>query len=285
MAANSSLDKRHEMLEFGTVHGATQEVRVNRLEERLYPLVPFPHRHDFYHLVVVISGRGRHEIDFQAYRVGPYQSFFMKPGQVHSWQMHPNTKGFVVEFGAAALFEQSADHLPDHIDLSEVTSSRRDWFFGLLELMLNEYENHGTDFEKSLRHFLVPVLVELSRAAQNNKGKGSKVKLASDPLVAKFAELVEQNFRTEHGVTFYARHLKTTPKAITMRVTRSLGKSARAVIQERFLLESKRLLAYSDLSISQIAYELGFEDPNYFARFVKKATGLSPGAFRQKARS
>ena len=280
MAADRPQDKLHEMHEFGTVYGATQEVRVNRLEDRLDPLVPFPHRHDFYHLVAVTSGQGWHEIDFHQNAVGPFQVFFMKPGQVHSWQLHPKTAGFVVEFGSDALFEKTVDQLPDHIDLSLVSKVTRDSFFKVLELMLNEYEKRGAEFESSLRHYLVPVFIELARASPEK----TKVKPTSDPLLNQFLQLVDRFFKTEHGVTFYAKQLKTTPKAITMRVTRGLGKSARAVIQDRFLLESKRLLAYSDLSISQIAYELGFEDPNYFARFLKKSTGMSPGAFRAKTR-
>jgi AraC family transcriptional regulator, transcriptional activator of pobA len=290
MVTDHSLDKLHEMLEFGTVHGATQEVRINRLEDRLYPLVPFPHRHDFYHLVVVTEGKGWHEIDFRRSKVGAFQVYFMKPGQVHSWMLHPKTRGFVVEFGGAALFEKSYDQLPDHIDFSDVSKSSQDSLLGLLELMLDEYEKRRGDFETSLRHFLVPLLIELSRASSNQSSakfssNSAGIASNSDPILQRFVQLVEEFFKSEHSVTFYAHHMKTTPKAITMRVTRGLGKSARAVIQDRVLLEIKRLLAYSDLSIAQIAYALGFEDPNYFARFFKKATGLSPMAFREKARS
>ena len=71
---------------------------------------------------------------------------------------------------------------------------------------------------------------------------------------------------------------------ITAKVNRVIGKSVRGVIQERCILESKRLLAYSDLSVSEISDELGFDDPNYFTRFFKLKTKNNPGKFRQKVR-
>ncbi|RYZ68648.1 MAG: AraC family transcriptional regulator, partial [Proteobacteria bacterium] len=81
---------------------------------------------------------------------------------------------------------------------------------------------------------------------------------------------------------FYAQKMKLTAKALTMRVSRGLGKSARAVVQERILLEAKRLLTYSQHSIQVIAERTGFEDANYFTRFFKAHIGTTPSEFRRK---
>lgn len=92
---------------------------------------------------------------------------------------------------------------------------------------------------------------------------------------------MEKHFQKEHAVEFYASLMGTTTKALTTQISRALAKPAGAVIQERCLVEAKRILAYSSLPISQIAYELGYEDPNYFARFFKRKAGMSPGEFRK----
>jgi AraC-like DNA-binding protein len=261
------------MHEFGTVLGVGHGVRVNRLEKRLAPLVPFPHRHDFFHLVIVTAGKGWHEIDFRRYPVQPLQAFFMKPGQVHSWKLAKGTTGYVVEFGSDATDSRNLTEIPDQIALPR--------FPTLVKLMLDEYENQAPGFENSLQHYVAILMIELSRHVSERKSASS----ASDPVLDRFLALVEEQFRREHRVEFYAKLLKTTPKAITMRASRALGRSARAVIQDRCLLEAQRLLAYSDLAIAEIGYELGFEDPNYFSRFFRALAKTSPGNFRARVKS
>lgn len=282
--------RRHSMQEFGTVCGETQEVRVNFLKDRLHPLVPFPHRHDFYHMVVVIKGRGWHEIDFSRHPVRSHQIFFMKPGQVHSWRLDPMTSGYVVEFGSEAVPDLALGDfifwnpvkLLDVYDLSCIPDRRRLSIYSILRQMHDEYEAQGRDFELSLRHLLVPLLIDLARLTIGTKPKYER---SEDTLLNHFLKLVEEHFHQEHSVTFYSKCLKTSPKALTMKVSRAHGKSARSVIHERCMLEAKRLLAYSDLRISEVGYELGFDDPNHFARFFRSASGLAPSAFREKKRS
>ncbi|MGZ3726505.1 MAG: helix-turn-helix domain-containing protein [Pseudobdellovibrio sp.] len=285
-----SLQKPLTMYDFGTVHGNTQEVRVNLLENRLNPKVPFPHRHDFYQIVVMMTGSGWHEIDFRRLPAGPLQIYFSKPGQVHDWNISAKTTGFVIEFGREAVVVQSSnlihptwsvDQLADHFDLSTIPKRRCDIVCGLFKLMHDEYENEATDFETALRHYLMALLIDLRRCV---KAKVDST-WETDPVLEGFIDLVEANFKEEHEVEFYAKKLKTTSKAITMRVQRSLGKSARTLIKDRCLLEAKRLLAYSNFVISDIGYELGFDDPNYFSRFFKRHSGLNPSEFREKAKN
>jgi AraC-like DNA-binding protein len=261
----------------------TQEIRANRLERRLEPVVPFPHRHSFYHLVIIRSGNGWHEIDFERHRVRPHQVFVMKPGQVHSWKMARDTKGYILEFGSESVFQGTIpallSELPPLVQFGR--SGAWEKIHHLLEYMIEEYEALPAGFESCLVFYLSAILIELSRA---EKGRSQEMK-SLDPFIARYLELVERNFRREHRVQFYADLMETTPKALTMRASRSLGQSARDVIQDRCLLESKRLLAYSNRTIAEIGENLGFEDPNYFSRFFRENAGLSPGAFRERARS
>lgn len=96
--------------------------------------------------------------------------------------------------------------------------------------------------------------------------------------------LVEGNYKYHHEISFYAEMMKLTSKSLTAKVNRTMGKNVRSLIQERCILEAQRLLAYSDLSISEISNELGFVDPNYFTRFFKLKTKSSPGKFREKVK-
>lgn len=272
------LRRLHPIDALGIAPAREGEVRVERLERRLQPRVPFPHKHDFYHFLYLEAGSGWHEIDFTRYPARRGQLFFVKPGQVHAWQLGRGTRGFVLEFTASSLeasqrnrrLLRGLEAAPGVVEGSEVLP--------LLRLMHEEFTEAKPGFRAALESLLAALIVRVSRAG-GGEGEGK----APAALVEKFRGLVERNFRREHKVEAYAAELGTTTKALTTQVARALGRPAGALIQERCLVEAKRLLAHSDLSVSEVGYELGFDDPNYFARFFRSRTGLTPGRFRRLA--
>lgn len=261
------------------------EIRVETLSDRLKPKVDFPHRHDFYQLTFVTKGKGWHEIDFTKHKINGRQIFFMKPGQVHAWVFEKGAQGYVIEFTRESLPSVSAKSLflLKQIPLIQdalVFKKESFWkdFETTCELMIAEFANKSEHFEVSLEGLLQSLLVPLLRASENVAQHNTST------LIEKFRHLVDEYYQTEHEVGFYAKKMNMTPKALTMQVSRSLKKSPRAVIQERFMLEAKRLLSYSDMSVAEVGYELGFDDANYFTRFFTKAAKISPVKFRNKVR-
>lgn len=281
-----SLDTLHPMDSFGVVSGITKQVRVTRLEGRLNPVVPFPHKHNFYHLVIITKGSGWHEIDFKKHEVKKGAVFFMVPAQVHSWSMSKDTNGIVIEFEGLSMFsgDESYNIFSEALMPSQnyfsVSGEKRDEIFVLAQKMLQEYEDEKKDFETLLQLYLATLLLNFSRLLQGTPAKVGRVsKFRED-----FSALVEKNYKKHHSVEYYAKTMGITTKALTAKVNRIIGKSVRGFVQERCVLEAKRLLAYSDLSVGEIASELGFEDPNYFTRFFTAKTKQTPGKFRQKSR-
>ena len=100
-------------------------------------------------------------------------------------------------------------------------------------------------------------------------------------LITDFKELVTQHFQQWHKVTQYAEALAISSKYLNQLTKSLLGQTAKEVIQEKIILHAKRDLKYSDKSIKEIAYELGFDDPLYFSSFFKKCTGVSPSVFKK----
>ena len=100
-------------------------------------------------------------------------------------------------------------------------------------------------------------------------------------IIRKYNFLVESHYRTKHQVKFYAETLNKSPKTLSNLFALYNHKSPLLVIQERVLLEAKRLLYYTDKSSKEIAYVLGFEDANHFSKFFKKHTTLSPTEFKK----
>lgn len=284
-AIMKSINILHPIEALGVIKATAGEIRVEKLSDRLKPKVDFPHRHDFYQLTLVIKGKGWHDIDFTKHAINGRQIFFMKPSQVHAWVFAKGAEGIVIEFTRESLPAISAKSLfllkqVPAIEDAIKFKSESQWsdFLDVCELMLKEFNSQKPQFEACLEGLLQNLLVQLVRVstsvAQHN----------ASSVIERFQKLVDENYQTEHLVGFYAKKMHMTPKALTMQVSRALKKSPKAVIQDRFILEAKRLLSYSELSVAEVGYELGFEDANYFTRFFTKATKASPAKFRAKVK-
>lgn len=102
-------------------------------------------------------------------------------------------------------------------------------------------------------------------------------------LICRFDDVVLQNFQTHHTVEEYARLLHVSADHLSAEVKARTGRNARDLIAERIVTEAKHLLTYSELTVSQIADQLGFPEPTHFTRFFKRHVGAGPVDFRRGA--
>jgi AraC family transcriptional regulator, transcriptional activator of pobA len=102
-------------------------------------------------------------------------------------------------------------------------------------------------------------------------------------LLVRYRALLEEFFRSERSLSFYAGNLAVTPTRLNNACKARAGKTASDLLYERIVMEAKRYLVYTESSVAQIAHLTGFDDPAYFNRFFTQRVGLSPGAFRKQA--
>ena len=102
-----------------------------------------------------------------------------------------------------------------------------------------------------------------------------------DTLVQRYRAMLELQFKLHRPVSFYAAALQVSADHLSRACRAVAGLSALEVMHERVLLEARRLLAYTAASVSQIAQELGFEDPAYFSRFFARLSGQAPSVYRE----
>ncbi len=279
----SYLKIHHPLESLGIVRATRGDIRVEPLHKRMDPKVPFPHKHDFFQIVIVEKGRGWHRIDFDHYKISKAQCFVIKPGQVHGWSLSPDTRGYVLEFTPESFSEGKAwetdyqtklRHLPNMLLLKDLGEEILD----LASSMEQDFTDRKYGFEVLLRSYLKIFIIKLIRSTSTKQVQTSE----TVSTVENFRQMIDENFQKHHSVEFYSKALGLSPKALTMRISRLTGKSARQLIQERILMESKRLLIFTKSSVKEIGYQLGFEDPNYFVRFFREQVGMPPLKFRQR---
>ena len=99
-------------------------------------------------------------------------------------------------------------------------------------------------------------------------------------IVANFLELVQQHYREERLIQYYAGRLCITPKYLSKLVKEHTGRAATDWIEQHVILEARAMLQSTDLSIQQIATTLNFPNQSFFGKYFKRATGVSPKQYR-----
>ncbi|TGL86476.1 helix-turn-helix domain-containing protein [Leptospira congkakensis] len=244
------------------------------------------HRHSYYALFYFTEGEGIHSIDFHSHTITENSLFFLRPGQVHSWTFSKPVKGFALKI--------YPDYLSEHG--GQVTSFQNYPFFQLgnenSKLIIQDADQFKKDFERLLEEkntksdssmtFLLIQLVLQQSLKEFNSSFTDNVTV--DSKLWDFFRLLENHFKDQKTTSYYAKQMGTSSGNLNQLCQKQYGKSAKSIIQERLVLEIKRLLIHSDLNINQIALTLGFIDSSYFSKFFKNHTDNSPENFRRLKR-
>jgi AraC family transcriptional activator of pobA len=254
------------------------------------PVFLQPHRKDYYFFAFVEQGGSRHWIDFVPYTVRPGHFYFTVPQQVHLKEETKPVKGFVAGFTEEFLLleeNRMLRQLPviqNPAGAHEIVLSDEDiaYIADVMRKMTDEFNAGGSWQNQMLTSWLRVLVIYLSRL-YNEQFEESKI-TQNHCLLKSFQELIGEHHAELHDVAAYANLLNLTPGYLNDVVKQQSGKTAINHIHNRLVVEAKRKLLHTDLSVKQIADELGFEDAAYFNRFFKRLTESTPMAFRQQIR-
>jgi AraC-like DNA-binding protein len=258
--------------------------------DRHYQNLHHPHRHSFYHMVFFTKGRGSHSIDFEKFTVKPFQIYFMIPGQVHSWHFEGEVEGYIVHFNESLFtsFMQNGHYLEQfHFfrgnaedGVCQLPVSEQDRIVHLFESLLSEVKNKMEYSLDMVRLRLLELFITVERNCLSKQGRNRPPQKYL--LLRNFQQLIDKYFRTMKLPKEYAGMLYVTPNHLNALCQDLLGKTAGDLIRDRVLLEAKRLLTNADMTVTEIAYDLNFQDNSYFNRFFKRNVGVTPDEFRKR---
>lgn len=263
------------------------ELSMSREPSRL-----IPHFHDFFQLFL-IQGPARLMHDFREFDVNGVALFFLSPGQVHTiYPRAEDMSGTVASFTQAFFDHQSpppsmlfelpfffASGMPPWFQVEQREAGR---VLALFSDLQREYDGGRRGVMEALRALLRLLFIEASRleAASQPVREPSRAAL----LARQFQLALEHHFREWQALAPYAKQLGVTVNHLNDVIHDETGHSAGELIRHRRLLDAKRMLLHSDLSVSEIGYQTGFQDPSYFSRFFRRYVGETPARFRDTIR-
>ncbi len=262
---------------------------VDRFEDMVEPEnVAFPHKHNFYEILWVTNGKSKQSIDYKNYTITDNTLFFISPGQLHLFEEWENVAGYVILF-TEPFFLQIFQNKNILFELSYLDNLHKNPFLQLkqtdtktLQPIVDLLYQECNSVEQSTESIQALILVLLRRIqklfSQQNHQNSNNHQLV---VFKQFKKLVETNFAKNISISQYASLLNISTHQLNTVVKATSGQTTSDLIKARIILEAQQLLNFSELSVSQIADQLGFEDSSYFARYFKNQIGVSPQEFKK----
>lgn len=249
-----------------------------------------PHRHVFYVCFLVTKGTGIHEIDFQDYDISPGNVFFLFPGQVHWWENSEDTDGYVIfhnrDFYNLYFSHERLDQFPFfgstrcspviHLKPEEMTKVADSF-----RLILNEYRQGALMKFQKISSLLDVLYIDLSRLYLP-AGSLKPYKQTQLAHTRRLELLIESHFREIKSPGRYAEMMYMSERNLNRTTKLVLDKTVSDLITEKVILEAKRMLIHTKLTVAQISFDLGYDDNSYFTRMFRKKTGRTPLKFQQE---
>lgn len=284
MAQNSRYTRIEAYNLFGETGDMPDLVHCESIEARskLHNWEFAPHRHARLHqLLVVEKGGGRAVLEGETHPLGPARLVNVPVGCVHAFTFQEGTSGWVLTLAAEALDAsiREGEGLRPLLARPMVLRSTRE-ITSLMGRVWKEYA--AMRFGRA--HLLRAMSGQLAGlVAREIEGQGSREgEHRQSSLHQRFDALVDRRFLEHWSVADYARSLGVAAGHLSRVLRQTTGLPASRVIEVRLVREARRLLAFTNLPVAEIAYELGFSDPAYFTRVFSRATGQSPRAFRDR---
>lgn len=248
-----------------------------------------PHRHSFYQ-IIFFKKPGRHFVDYETVNHGKNTIFFINRNQIHYFCLDAPNEGYLFHFndyfinkGKEGMMDRFSLSIfneigSSHVQLSDGDNKKINLLTSFIESEILAKDSY---YKEQIYHYLQNILFQIERLRKLN-GSIDANDNPEHKLAVDFRKLIFEQIGTFHGMEYYAHTLGTNTKTLTEVTKAVLHETPANIIKACKILEAKRMLSNQQLSIKEIAYGLGFNDPTYFTKYFKKGTGLTPKQFQKE---
>lgn len=279
-----TVNKRFEfsLLSFDELHSLFKQIEANKIE--------LVHKHTFYVIGWADKGFCTHSLDKKNYRLNQQTFFFICPGQIHdnNYKVSNDFSGGVMLIS----YDFFSSFRDNHNGLLELTFI--DNAFGnpqlelgeeifkiirqTIDLIVSEQRHLKIEYDLIFKSLLLTFFLQIQREVDKDLLK--IIKPHSLTIYKQFTRLTEMHYKKEKSINYFASALNITSRHLSRIIKDSSGKTPNEILRGRTILEAKRLLQTTDKSISEIGYEIGFNDNSYFNNVFKKEVGTTPLNFK-----
>jgi AraC-like DNA-binding protein len=248
-----------------------------------------PHRHKDYKISFLEEGEVTHFTDFEKYVIKAPALILLAPDQVHQRTGDSYNKMVHISFTRDLLVTETQglvacwEYMFGQVVLPVLNEEYRRELSTYLDLMHQEFTSNRPAKELILKNLLNVFITCAARMVPCNRANSHIAEMDSsqNKIVRQFKMLTDQHFLDTTHVNKYADMLYVTPGHLNDLIKAITGKTAKQVIDEKRVMEAKRLLFWGEHSVKEIAHHLNFDDDGYFNRFFKKHTGQTPALFQR----
>jgi AraC family transcriptional regulator, transcriptional activator of pobA len=249
-----------------------------------------PHQHNgLFQILFLEGGKAMVQVDDVQRRMVAGQLLMVPQMCVHGFQFEHNAIGHVVTLAYPLIHKlvgQAGDGLLGMTN-PQLHMLKRDEDGQQLKTaftaLASEYKGGAAFRNQLVESLLGMILLRLARSALPSTSERPRETGRAGEHFGNFCQLIEDNFTQHQPLAWYAKKLGITAAHLNVLCRQTVGKSALELIHERMVLEAKRNLIYTSMTISVVSYTIGFSDPAYFTRFFKRQVGMSPKDFRRHA--
>lgn len=262
--------------------------KVNEVEATKISASPDePHQHDFEELIIGIEGQLEHFIDFKITSLDAPLVSFVTKGKVH--RAIPKLKNgkcdmwvlrFKSEFIPEITFQLYA-YYHDYATLKFPSGTYFRRLVTLCEIIDAEMKQDAPDLSV-VKHLLSALFIMIESERNKVASDTNGLDATQNSTLQSFLMVLEENYQRAEGVEFYAEKLFMSARNLNLICKNILGQTVSELIETRKLIEAKNQLTHTDKNISEIGFDLGFNEKSYFTNVFKKRTGQTPSEFREE---
>lgn len=238
-----------------------------------------PHKHNsYFEIIYLTTGKGLHTIDTKEFEIKSPVIFTIRKEQVHFWDIKTEPKGFVLiikkNFISNCL-DKDIKRLISELSAQTCLFPKDNALVDIFTILLNEYQVKKKPSRPIIDGLLKALLAKILESATPNISKNS-----NSTTYQKFIDLLSKENELRNKVSHFAKILNTTPQNLNAICRKETGQSTTEILSNYIINEAKRLLLYTDITVSEIAHRLDFKDNSHFSKYFKRHVDQTPIVFR-----